>query len=187
MQLLGTTRDDAVGEAFDKVAKMLGLPYPGGPLVDKFARQGDPHRFKFPIASMPGFDFSFSGIKTAVLYFIKEQEAQNPGFVQANLADLCASVQHTLVKTLIAKVEAAVKATGIEEVAVAGGVSANSALREAVHLHTQTHGWRTYAPKLAYCTDNAAMVAMAGWFKYLRGEFGTMADMPYARHYTKKV
>lgn len=185
--ILGTTRDDAVGEAFDKVAKMLGLAYPGGPLVDRWAQQGDPLRFTFPISTMPGLDFSFSGIKTAVLYFIRQMEAQSPGFVQANLADLCASVQHTLVKTLMDKVEQAVKTTGIRHVAVAGGVSANSALRASLKKYTITKGWVTYAPKLEYCTDNAAMVAMAGWFRYLHKDFGHMHDMPYARRPSMSV
>ncbi|MCS7019229.1 MAG: tRNA (adenosine(37)-N6)-threonylcarbamoyltransferase complex transferase subunit TsaD [Cytophagales bacterium] len=171
MQLIGETRDDAVGEAFDKAAKMLGLPYPGGPLIDKYAQQGNPLRFTFPQVSTPGLDFSFSGIKTAFLYFLQTQQQLNPDFIAENLNDICASIQHALITILLTKLRKAARQTGIRHVAIAGGVAANSGLRKAVAEMGQTEGWQVYVPRFEYCTDNAAMIAMAAYYKFLAGDF----------------
>ncbi|HYG15109.1 MAG TPA: tRNA (adenosine(37)-N6)-threonylcarbamoyltransferase complex transferase subunit TsaD [Bacteroidia bacterium] len=181
MELLGETRDDAAGEAFDKAAKILGLPYPGGPLIDKYAKQGNPQRFKFPAGQMPGLDFSFSGFKTSVLYFVRDNVAENPGFIEDNIADICASVQYTIVNYLLKKLTEATVQTGIKEVAIAGGVSANSGLRNALETTGKANGWNTYVPKFEYCTDNAAMIAMAGHYKFLEGEFVGQEVTPYAK------
>ncbi len=181
MEIIGETLDDAVGEAFDKGAKIMGLDYPGGPLVDKLAAQGDPHAFEFPIAEIPGLDFSFSGIKTAFLYFIQKQSLANPSFVQERIHDLCASLQFTLIETLLRKLKKAARQTGIREIAIAGGVSANSGLRNAVTEAGEKLGWNTYIPKFEYCTDNAAMIAMAAAFKYEKGEFSDQKVSPLAR------
>jgi N6-L-threonylcarbamoyladenine synthase len=181
MQIIGQTTDDAVGEAFDKAAKMLGLPYPGGPLLDKAARQGDPSRFSFPVSSMPGYDYSFSGIKTAVLVFLKQQTAKDPDFVQNNLADICASIQHTLVDTLLRKLVLAAKDTDIRHIAIAGGVSANSGLRETLPEYASRHGWQVYIPAFEYCTDNAAMIAMAAHFHYGASNFASQYTSPDPR------
>lgn len=171
MQVIGETLDDAAGEAFDKSAKLLGLPYPGGPLIDKYAKEGNATRFKFPEPQIPGLNFSFSGLKTAILYFLQEHQQKDPGFVQANLADICASVQERIVSILLHKLVKASKATGIRQIAIAGGVSANSGLRNALQQYGEKHGWQTYIPKFEYCTDNAAMIAMTAWYKYLAGDF----------------
>ena len=171
MEVIGETQDDAVGEAFDKAAKILGLPYPGGPLIDRYARGGNPDRFRFPDADMPGLDFSFSGIKTAFLYFIRDAVKEDPEFIQSNLPDICASLQASLVRMLMSRLRQAVTQTGIREVALSGGVSANSALRAAVQEQGKRDGWNCYIPKLEYCTDNAAMIAMAAHFKFLKGDF----------------
>jgi N6-L-threonylcarbamoyladenine synthase len=171
MTILGETRDDAAGEAFDKVAKIMGFEYPGGPLVDKFARDGNPDAFKFPEPEMPGFDFSFSGLKTAFLYFVQERQKQNPSFAEENRSDICASIQKVIVNMLLNKLIKASKELGIREIAVAGGVSANSGLRAALKSAETTRGWRVYIPKFEYCTDNAAMIAITGYYKYLRNEF----------------
>lgn len=181
MELLGHTQDDAAGEAFDKAAKILGLPYPGGPLIDKYAKEGTPHRFKFPEGKVEGLDFSFSGFKTSVLYFVRDNVAENPHFVEENLADICASVQHTIVSVLIKKLTLAAQQTGITEVAIAGGVSANSGLRTALEQAGKANGWNTYIPKFEYCTDNAAMIAMAGHFKYEKGIFTGQEVVPFTR------
>jgi N6-L-threonylcarbamoyladenine synthase len=181
MLVLGTTQDDAVGESFDKIGKMLGLPYPGGPVLDRLGRGGDPHRFKFPMANMPGLDFSFSGVKTAVRYFLNKEIEANPSFVSENLADLCASVQFCLVETLMIKLRQAIAETGIRTVAIAGGVSANSGLRAALSSLQETGLCTSYIPELEYCTDNAAMVAMAAWFRYQSGSFTALEELPYAR------
>ncbi len=181
MLVLGTTQDDAVGESFDKIGKMLGLPYPGGPVLDRLGRGGDPHRFKFPMANMPGLDFSFSGVKTAVKYFLNKEIKANPSFVSENLADLCASVQFCLVETLMIKLQQAIAETGIRTVAIAGGVSANSGLRAALNSLQETGFCTSYIPELEYCTDNAAMVAMAAWFRYQSGSFTSLEELPYAR------
>ncbi len=181
MVVIGQTQDDAVGEAFDKSAKLLGLPYPGGPLIDKYARTGNPLAFRFPTTEMPGLDFSFSGIKTAILYFLRDQTKANPAFVAENLPDICASIQHTLVQMLLTKLKRAVRETGIQEVAIAGGVSANSGLRASLLALGQEQGWTVYIPPFDYCTDNAAMIGMAAHFKYLAGEFTSQEVSPMPR------
>lgn len=181
MEVIGETQDDAVGEAFDKTAKLLGLPYPGGPLLDRHAKEGNPKAFTFPVTRMPGLNYSFSGIKTAVLYFLRDQLAEHPNFITDNLADLCASIQHTLVEMLLIKLKEAMKQTGVTEVAIAGGVSANSGLRAALSSLAQLKGWTLYVPEFEYCTDNAAMIAMAAHFKYLRGEFVGYDIAPLAK------
>ncbi|MDL5047807.1 tRNA (adenosine(37)-N6)-threonylcarbamoyltransferase complex transferase subunit TsaD [Oscillatoria amoena NRMC-F 0135] len=181
MELLGQTQDDAAGEAFDKAAKILGLPYPGGPLIDKYAKEGNPLRFKFPEGKVDGLDFSFSGFKTSVLYFVRDNVALNPDFVQENLADICASVQHTIIGTLMKKLSKAAEQTGITEIAIAGGVSANSGLRTALENTGKAKGWNTYIPKFEYCTDNAAMIAIAGHFKYQEGIFCGQDAVPFTR------
>ena len=171
MEIIGQTQDDAVGEAFDKSAKLLGLPYPGGPLIDRYAQTGNPLAFSLPTGEMPGFDFSFSGIKTAILYFLQKHTRQNPAFIAENLNDICASIQHTLVKMLLQKLKKAAKQTGIGEIAIAGGVSANSGLRAALLQLGAENNWKVYIPKFEYCTDNAAMIAMAAHYKYLQADF----------------
>jgi len=181
MEIIGETLDDAVGEAFDKGAKILGLESPGGPLVDKLAQQGDPRAFDFPIPEIPGLDFSFSGIKTAFLYFIRKETNQNPHFVQEQLPNLCASLQFTLIEILMRKLRKAARMTGIREIAIAGGVSANSGLRAAVKAAGEELGWNVYIPKFEYCTDNAAMIARAAAFKYEAGEFTDQTVSPLAR------
>ncbi len=181
MEVLGETMDDAAGEAFDKAAKMLGLPYPGGPLIDKHAAEGTAGRFRFAVASMPGYSFSFSGIKTSVLYFLQKETKANPDFIQQNLADICASLQHSIVAMLMEKLELAAKATGIRHVGIAGGVSANSGLRRALEAAGTKWGWQTYIPAFQYCTDNAAMIGIAAWHKYLRGDFADLSITPTPR------
>lgn len=180
MTVLGQTLDDAVGEAFDKSAKLLGLPYPGGPLIDKYAREGNPLAFKFPMSEMANLDFSFSGIKTAIMYFLRDNMKTNGEFIAQNLPDICASIQHTLVQMLLMKLKRAARETGIREIAIAGGVSANSGLRTALMQLGQEQGWNVYIPRFEYCTDNAAMIAMAAQFKYEQGEFTeqTVSPMP---------
>ncbi len=180
MTVIGETRDDAVGEAFDKTAKMLGLPYPGGPLIDKFAQLGNPNAFSFGHTSVPGLDFSFSGIKTGVLYFLRDQKKIDHNFIEKNLNDICASVQFQLVKMLMAKLKAAVRQTGIQQIAIAGGVAANSGLRKALMGIAQKEKWVTYLPKPEYCTDNAAMIAMAAHYKYLASRFSAFDIAPIA-------
>ena len=161
LEVIGETIDDAAGEAFDKTAKLLGLPYPGGPLIDKYAKLGDPLRFKFAEPQIPELDFSFSGLKTSVLYFLQKQE---PGFIEQNLHDLCASVQHTIINILLKKVKKAVQETGVKQVCIAGGVSANSGLRTALQELGVKHKWQTFIPKFEYCTDNAAMIAITAYY-----------------------
>ncbi|EPA00534.1 TsaD/Kae1/Qri7 protein, required for threonylcarbamoyladenosine t(6)A37 formation in tRNA [Indibacter alkaliphilus LW1] len=181
MEVIGETLDDAVGEAFDKTAKLLGLPYPGGPLIDKYAKEGNPKAFSFPVSDMPNLSYSFSGIKTAVLYFLRDQLKNNPKFIEENLADLCASIQFTLIKMLLQKLKKAADIYGVKDIAIAGGVSANSGLRNELQSLAKKHGWRTFIPKFEYCTDNAAMIAMAAHYKYLKGEFCGMDVVPEAR------
>ncbi len=181
MELIGETQDDAVGEAFDKTAKLLGLPYPGGPLLDRYAKEGNPKAFTFPVTRMPGLNYSFSGIKTAVLYFLRDQLAEHPNFINENREDLCASIQYTLVEMLLIKLKEAMKQYGVTEVAIAGGVSANSGLRAALSALSQRKGWTLYVPEFEYCTDNAAMIAMAAHFKYLRGDFVGYDIAPLAK------
>lgn len=175
-ELLGETIDDAAGEAFDKSAKILGLPYPGGPLIDKYAQEGNPISFTFGKPKVDGLNFSFSGFKTSVLYFIQKQEKENPNFIRENLSDICASIQYSIINILIEKVEKAIKQTGITQIAIAGGVSANSGLRKALKK-LEEKGCKTYIPPFAYCTDNAAMIAITGYYKFLNQEFATQ-DMP---------
>ncbi len=181
MEIIGETQDDAVGEAFDKTAKLLGLPYPGGPLVDKYAQLGDPLAFPFPMSEMPALNYSFSGIKTSILYFLQEKVKHNPDFVIENLNDICASVQYTLIKMLLQKLRKAAKQTGISEIAIAGGVSANSGLRKALHELGDKEGWKVYIPRFEYCTDNAAMIAMAAHFKYENEDFCEQTVSPLPR------
>ena len=181
MEVIGETQDDAVGEAFDKTAKLLGLPYPGGPLLDRYAKQGNPKAFSFPITRMPGLNYSFSGIKTAVLYFLRDRLEENPNFITENLPDLCASIQNTLVEMLLIKLKEAMKQVGVTEVAIAGGVSANSGLRSALAALAQRKGWKLYVPEFEYCTDNAAMIAMAAHYKYLRKDFVGYDLVPLAK------
>lgn len=171
MKVVGETRDDAVGEAFDKSAKLLGLSYPGGPLIDKHAQKGDPNRFGFPQTEMPGLNYSFSGIKTAILYFLRDELKKNEVFIEENLNDICASIQHTLVNMLLQKLRKAARQYKIKQVAIAGGVSANSGLRNALAEMAVAEGWSTYIPDFQYCTDNAGMIGMAAHYKYLEGEF----------------
>ena len=181
MEIIGQTTDDAVGEAFDKTAKMLGLPYPGGPMLDKAAAAGNPKAFQFPVSNMPGYEFSFSGIKTSVLYFLKDKTKQNPDFVQENIADICASVQYTLIKTLLKKLVQASRDLGIKDVAIAGGVSANSGLRKTLQEYAKKHNWNVFIPAFQYCTDNAAMIAIAAHYQYLEGDFSDQYASPDPR------
>ena len=169
MEVVGETLDDAAGEAFDKTAKMLGLPYPGGPLMDKRAQEGNPDKFIFPEPQIADFNFSFSGFKTSVLYFLQREVTKTPDFVQENLNDLCASIQKTIVDILLKKLEKATKKLNIKEIALAGGVSANSELRRRFVELGKKNGWATYIPKFEYCTDNAAMIASAGYFRFALG------------------
>ena len=181
MEVIGETMDDAVGEAFDKSAKILGLPYPGGPLIDKYAAVGDPNAFSFPKPKAGPLSFSFSGLKTAVLYFIRDRQKENTGFVEENMADICASLQATIVDYLMDKLSNAVEQTGIKEVAIGGGVSANSGIRKALEQAEIDRGWRTHIPKFEYCTDNAAMIAMAGEIKFKAGQYADNSVAAAAR------
>lgn len=180
-ELLAETEDDAVGEAFDKAAKIIGLPYPGGPLIDKYARQGNPGRFKFPMPNLPGHRYSFSGIKTAFLYFIRDHVAQDPHFIENNLNDICASYQHHLVSYLLKNLKAVARETGIKQIAIAGGVSANSGLRGQLSSLSQKEGWTCFIPKFEYCTDNAAMIGITAYYKYLKSDFADLSVTPLAR------
>ena len=181
MEILGQTIDDAAGEAFDKTAKLLGLPYPGGPRLDKLAQTGSPRRFQFPEGALEGFNFSFSGLKTAVLYFLKKETAANSAFIQENLADLCASIQHTIVQTLLRQLRKAAQATGLRQLALAGGVAANSGLRQGLQELAQAEGWDFFIPDFEFCTDNAAMVGQAALFQYEAGDFATQLASPDPR------
>ncbi len=180
MEIIGTTIDDAAGEAFDKTGKILGLDYPAGPIIDRLARLGEP-RFAFTEPQVADLDFSFSGLKTSILYFLKKEVALNPNFVAENLNDICASVQARIVSILLNKVKKAVKKTGIREIAIAGGVSANSGLREALEAAGKKHHWKTYIPSFEFCTDNAGMIAVTGYYKYLNQEFVGQEVVPMAR------
>lgn len=181
MEVIGETIDDAAGEAFDKAAKILGLPYPGGPLIDKYAQSGNPLAYEFAEPRIEGYNFSFSGMKTSFLYFIREQLESNPNFMEDHREDICASIQHAIVSFLMKKLKRAARETGIKEIAIAGGVSANSGLRKTVQEHAEKFGWNVYIPKMAYCTDNAAMIAITGYYKYLKGEFAGLDITPKAR------
>ena len=181
MEIVGETLDDAAGEAFDKTAKILNLPYPGGPLIDKHAQKGNPIAYKFPEPQIKGLDFSFSGFKTAILYFIRDQEKIDPDFIAKNLNDICASVQYSIVNILLNKLKRAAKEYGIKDVAIAGGVSANSGLRNALQELAVTQQWNVFIPAFEYCTDNAAMIAIAGYHKYLNKDFVGQDVSPAAR------
>ncbi len=180
MTIIGSTLDDAAGEAFDKSGKMLGLSYPSGPQIDRLARMGKPV-FEFPEPQVPELMFSFSGLKTSILYFLQKKTKHDKSFISTNLSDLCASIQERIITILMNKLALAVERTGIKEVAIAGGVSANSGLREALREKATTEGWNTFIPKLSYCTDNAAMVAMNGYFKFLEKDYAAIDSAPSAR------
>ncbi len=181
MTVIGKTIDDAAGEAFDKAAKIMGLPYPGGPEIDKLAKKGDPDKYKFPKPRMPEFDYSFSGLKTSFLYFIRDGLKNNPDFIQLNINDLCASIQKVIIDTLMDKLILASQQTGINEIAIAGGVSANSEIRNRLIETGTNKGWKVYIPEFQFTTDNAAMIAIAGYYKYLNNEFSDQRVVPYAR------
>lgn len=176
MEVIGQTIDDAAGEAFDKSAKMLGFPYPGGPLIDKYAAEGNPSRFEFAKPRIQGYNFSFSGLKTSIKYFLEKQVKESPTFIDDNLADLCASIQSTIIDILMNKVKRAAKETGIRQIAIAGGVSANKGLRQRLESDAQQMGWQTFIPKFEYCTDNAAMIAIAGKCMFESGKFSAQSD-----------
>ncbi len=180
-EILGQTIDDAVGEAFDKCSKMMGLGYPGGPIVDRLAKQGNPTRFKFAKPHIPGYDYSFSGIKTSLLYFVRDQLAENPSFMEENKEDICASFQRHLIDILMDKLIKAARDTGISEVTIGGGVSANSELRARLQEEGRKRGWNTYLPEFKFTTDNAAMIAIAGYYHYLAGERASLSVAPAAR------
>ncbi len=180
-QIIGTTIDDAVGEAFDKCSKMMGLGYPGGPIVDKLAKEGDPLKCKFNLPKVDGYDYSFSGIKTSLLYFLRDQLAVNENFIEENKADICASFQKSLIDILLKKLILATKQTGIREVSIGGGVSANSGLRERIAEEGEKRGWRTFIPEFKFTTDNAAMIAISGYYKYLKGDFGELTATAITR------
>ncbi len=178
LEILGETIDDAAGEAFDKTAKLLGLPYPGGPLMDRFAQLGNPKAFSFAEPQIPELNFSFSGLKTSVLYFLQKQ---TPTFIEANRHDLCASIQYTIVNILLKKLKKAVERTGIQQVCIAGGVSANSGLRNGIREMGERHGWTVHIPSFEYCTDNAGMIAITAYHRYLSGAFTALEEGPAAR------
>ncbi len=180
-EIVGTTIDDAAGEAFDKCAKVMGLPYPGGPVIDRLAHEGNPDKFRFAKPSVDDFDYSFSGLKTSFLYFLRDEMQENPNFIEENKADLCASLQKTIIDILLKKLIKASKSLDIKEIAIAGGVSANSGLREAIEAEGRRRGWKTYLPPLKFTTDNAAMIAVAGHYHYLNGEQSDLDVAPVAR------
>ena len=181
MKVIGHTLDDAAGEAFDKSAKILGLPYPGGPLIDKYAKHGNAGKYKFPEPKIDGLNFSFSGLKTAILYFVRDEKLKNENFVSENIADICASVQSRIVSILLNKLKIAAHETGIENICIAGGVSANSGLRNSFKELGIKEGWKTFIPPFEYCTDNAAMIAITGYYKYLAEIFDNLSIVPSAR------
>lgn len=181
MEIIGQTIDDAAGEAFDKCAKVIGLPYPGGPLIDKLAKEGNPKAIKFAQPRIQGLDYSFSGLKTSFLYFIRDRIAENPNFIEENKADICASLQYTIIQILMLKLKKAAIQTGIHTIAVAGGVSANSGLRNALLKEAEKNHWKMHIPPFKFTTDNAAMISIVGYYKYLKGEFATQDSVPYSR------
>lgn len=181
MKVIGETLDDAAGEAFDKSAKLLGLPYPGGPLVDKFAKEGDANRFIFSEPRIEGLDFSFSGLKTSILYFLQKQTKEDPDFISNNLADLCASIQHSIVSILLKKYKRAALQTGIKDLCIAGGVSANSGLRTGFKEMCEKENWNAFIPPFEYCTDNAGMIAITAYYKFLEGDFADLKTTASAR------
>lgn len=182
MKVIGRTNDDAAGEAFDKAAKTIGLDYPGGPLIDQLAHGGDPFAFKFPHPKAKGYDYSFSGLKTAFLYFIRDRMQEDSNFIKKNKADICASIQHTIVEVLLKKLIQASDDLGIKEIAISGGVAANSKLRKELLLLKKSKDWSVYIPKIEFCTDNAAMIAMTGYYKYLNGNFASQNTSASARY-----
>jgi len=181
MEIIGSTIDDAAGEAFDKAAKIMGLSYPGGPWVDKCAQEGNPTEFRFSKAVIPGLDYSFSGLKTSFLYFLRDRLKEDPLFIEKHMADLCASIQSAIIEALMDKLIKASKQTGIRKIAIAGGVSANSGLRKAITSMEEKKGWNVFIPEFQFTTDNAAMIAIAGYFRYLTGEFASQSVTPYSR------
>lgn len=181
MELIGNTIDDAAGEAFDKCAKVIGLPYPGGPFIDRMAKEGDPDAFQFSKPRIQGLDFSFSGLKTSFLYFLRDRIKEDENFVEENINSLCASLQRTIIEILIAKLVRASKDTGIREIGIAGGVSANSGLRSAILTEASKRNWNVFLPEFRYTTDNAAMIGITGYYKYLQGEFTDHSVIPLAR------
>ena len=181
MKILGETLDDAAGEAFDKSAKLLGLPYPGGPLIDQYAAAGDPTRFHFPEPQIDGLNFSFSGVKTSILYFLQKQLKEHPNFIQDNLHDLCASIQHSIIQILLHKLKKASMETNIKEICIAGGVSANKGLRRGLQEYADKYHWKIHVPSFEYCTDNAAMIAITGYYKFLKGEINHLNTSASAR------
>jgi N6-L-threonylcarbamoyladenine synthase len=181
MEIIGETTDDAVGEAFDKSAKIMGLPYPGGPLIDKLAKEGNPKKFQFTKPKAPGLNFSFSGLKTQILYFIQRNVALNPNFIEENKADICASIQQTIIEILMDKLKLAVAETGLNQIAIGGGVSANSGIRETLKAAETKYGWKTFIPKFEYTTDNAAMIGIVGYQKYLENKFNDAGVISKAR------
>ena len=181
MQIIGTTIDDAAGEAFDKVAKILGFPYPGGPIVDKLAKEGNPDKFSFSQANIADYDYSFSGLKTSFLYFLRDKLKQNPHFIEENTNDLCASIQKAIINSLMKKLIKASKDLNINEIAIAGGVSANSGLQKELRLLSDTYNWTIHIPSLQFTTDNAAMIGIVGYFKYLDNQFCDISSMPYTK------
>jgi len=181
MEVIGQTLDDAAGEAMDKTSKILGLPYPGGPLIDKNARFGNPNAYKFPEPQIPGLDFSFSGLKTSILYFIRDNVAANPNFIADNMQDICASVEHRIVTILLNKLSKAADEYGIKDVALAGGVSANTGLRQGLQQLSEKKRWNCFIPQMQYCTDNAGMIAIAAYYKFLKGDFAEQSIAPLAR------
>lgn len=182
MQLVGQTIDDAAGEAFDKAAKIMGLPYPGGPLIDRLAKDGNPGAFSFPHPRVPGLDYSFSGLKTSILYFLRDRLREDPGFIEKNKADLAASIQHVIVEILMKKLQEAARQYEIRHIAMAGGVSANSALRMAFQARQEAGHWDVYIPRFEFCTDNAAMIAISAHYKYLRSDFSALSSTPFTRY-----
>ena len=181
MEIIGSTIDDAAGEAFDKTAKMLGLPYPGGPLVDQLAELGNPKAFPFPKANIAGYDYSFSGLKTSLLYFLQKQSAIDPDFIKNNLNDICASMRYTIIQTLLSQFEKAARDLGVKHIGIAGGVSANKLLRRSFDALGQKHKMQTHIPAFEYCTDNAGMIAIAGHYQFIKGQFNSLDDTPFAR------
>lgn len=181
LKIIGETTDDAVGEAFDKSAKILGLPYPGGPLIDKYAQEGNPKAFTFTKPKVDGLNFSFSGLKTQILYFIQKNVVLNPNFIEENRNDICASIQHTIINILMDKLKIAVRETGIKQIAIGGGVSANSGIRKTLKESESKLGWKTYIPKFEYTTDNAAMIGIVGYYNYLENNFNTNTTISKAR------
>ena len=182
MEVLGETLDDAVGEAFDKSAKLLGLPYPGGPLVDKNAQKGNPHAYKFPKPKVDGLNFSFSGLKTSILYFLQRNTKENPSFIAENINDICASIQFTILEILMDKLKKAAEQTGINQIAIGGGVAANSGIRQRLKDAENELGWKTFIPKFQYCTDNAAMIGIVGYLKYQNQDFAKQSIAAKARY-----